>query len=99
MIFLILILSPLISTDLSSTFAEIVVPDLDRPVPASTAPAPENCVNVKSVVPRLTELVVKTYPLSPFVVPCSTNTNSPDVTSALEFASSDLGAAPLPTTT
>ena len=34
-------------------FALIVVPDLVRPFPASTAPAPENCVNVKAVLPKV----------------------------------------------
>ena len=46
-------LSELICNDLLSTFAESVVPDLERPVPASTAPAPENCVNVNAVESRV----------------------------------------------
>ena len=46
-------LSELICNVLSSTFAERVVPDLERPLPASTAPAPENCVNVNAVLSKV----------------------------------------------
>ena len=79
-----------------SIFADIVVPDLERPVPASTAPATENCVNVKSVLSSvIVSLVVNTYPWSAFAVHYSTNTNKPDVTSAETLASADLaGEAP-----
>ena len=78
------------------TFTLSVVPDLERPSPASTAPAPENCVNVNAVLSRvMSSFVVSTYPWSAFAVPSSTNTNKPEVTSALALASAALaGEAP-----
>ena len=50
---LILAVSELISIVLLSTFRLIVLPDLPRPLPAVTCPAPENCVNVNVSVPRV----------------------------------------------
>ena len=95
--------SEFISIEVSSTFTEIVLPDLANPTPATTCPAPENCVKVRPSVPSVADPVTfdKTKPASALVEPSSTKVNSPPVTSALESASSALvstAAAPaLPT--
>ena len=47
-----------------------VVPDCASPVPAVIDPAPENCVQVIAVVPRVTvPLVVHTQPVRPLADP------------------------------
>ena len=52
-------------------------------------------MNVNEVVFRLiVSFVVSTKPWSPFVVPSSTNTNIPEVTSTLALASVDLAGVP-----
>ena len=63
-----------------------VFPFLDNPSPAVIWPAPENCVNVKSVPTVVPEVTVN--PLFPFVSPPSTNVNA-FFTSAPEAKSSE----------
>jgi hypothetical protein len=77
-------------------------PVSNTPLLAEYVPAPENCANVSAVVLRVIGLfVVNTQPVLSFVVPSSMNTNIPDVTSALVFASvervSTYGVEPSPT--
>ena len=73
-----------------------VFPDLLKPVPAVIWPAPLNWVNDKSVVSNvIVSLVVNTKPLSPLIVPSSTNINIPAVTSEEIFASLARVGAPL----
>ena len=68
------------------------------PFPATYDPAPENCAKVISVVPTTTALLVHTYPVSAFVVPCSTNVNAPG-NSAGAFMSVERVGAPDAATT
>ena len=63
-----------ISMNVSSTLAEMVLPDLDRPLPASISPADENWENTMLDVPSVIESVVCTYAVSAPVEPCSTKT-------------------------
>ena len=70
------------------------LPDNDRPVPLVYVPAPENCVKVNAVDPRVTVGFVNTHPEEALIEPCSTNVNNPDVTLADVLASVALVGAP-----
>ena len=74
---------PVIITTFESS-TSIVFPDLVKPEPAVINPAPLNCVYSKLVVPTVIEPSVdKTHPVSPLIVPSSTNVKAPAVTSEL----------------
>ena len=79
----------------TAEFKETVLPEIPMPFPAINCPAPENCVNVKLVVPNVTtSSVVNTNPAFPLTVPSDTKVNNPAVTSALVFASAARVGAP-----